>query len=481
MVDLKALQPHLRRELARRRFLDFATFVDPSYKKARHLRALADILERIERGELKRVIVTMPPRHGKSRTCSQLFPAWSLGRNPKREIVLAAYGSDLAEANSRRVRDIVSASEYPFDVTLREDSRAVHRWQTDQGGFVVAAGCGSALTGFGADLLVIDDIVRDRESADSAIVRESTWAWYQDVARTRLHPSGAQIIVGTRWHDDDFIGRLLATPGWEVLSLPAIADENDPLGRVPGEVLWPERFPLDELPSAERGEISSRSFSALYQQRPAPAKGSLFNLDWFDRRYAVVPTRTKPVRVTTVGSVQEITHDVFVIQAIDAAAKTGVANDYSVIVTLAFDDADVYLVDIARRRVQFAELVAMVRQNAHRYAPSVVYIEDASNGTPVIQALRSQSSLPIVPVTPKGSKTSRAEAVTPWCESRRVILPERASWLDAFVDEVASFPLGRHDDQVDAFVLALTMLGASIQRRDETRRQERALFSWFDR
>ncbi len=481
MVNLQALAPQLRSEIARRRFLDFATFMDSEFQQALHLRVLAEMLERVERGETKKLIVTMPPRHGKSRTCSQLFPAWALGRNPKRAIVLAAYGSDLAEANSRRVRDVVSAKEYPFAVNLREDSRAVHRWQTDEGGGVVAAGVGSALTGFGADLLIVDDAVRDRESADSGLIRESTWNWYQDVARTRLHPGGAQMVIGTRWHEDDLIGRLLATPGWEVLSLPAIAGEGDPLGRAPGGALWPERFPVDELPSPERGEISSRSFSALYQQRPAPAKGALFNLDWFDRRYSTVPTRTKPVRVQGIGQVQEITRDTLIIQAIDCAAKTGTGNDFSVIVTLSFDGADAYVVDIDRRRVQFGDLVSMVKDNAHRHAPSLIFIEDASSGTPVIQALRAQSSLPIIAIPPKGSKVARAEAISPWCESRRVLLPERAAWLDAFIDEVAGFPHARHDDQVDAFVLALTMLGATIARREAAQQQEAPLLNWFGR
>src|ERR1700729_448027 len=320
----QALQEAVREELSRRNLLDFCERMDTSYERARHLELLAEKLEALERRDIRRLIVAMPRRHGKSRMCSQLFPAWRLGRRSDKSIVLASYGSELAEQNSRRVRELVGDERYPFvDATVSAESRAVNRWQTNAGGVVIAAGVGSALTGFGADAMIVDDPIADRASAESPAIRESTWSWFQDVARTRLHAGAIQLLIATRWHEDDPAGRILNSEmagEWEVLNLPAICDaENDPLGRAIGEPLWPERYPVSELPSVERGEISSRSFAALYQQRPVPAEGHIFKVSWFEHRYDKLP----PLKMTVTGA--------------DCAAKTGIGNDFSAIVTIGSD------------------------------------------------------------------------------------------------------------------------------------------------
>jgi hypothetical protein len=404
------LAPFARRELSRRSLLDFTQQMDPTFERARHLQLLADHLEALDRREIRRLVVAMPPRHGKSRLSSQAFPAWFAGRNPRESIVLASYGSELAERNSRAVRDLVVDERYPFaDVRLREDSRSAGRWQTTGGGIVIAAGIGSGLTGFGADLLIVDDPIADRADAESTAIRQSTWDWYADVARTRLHPGARQVIISTRWHEDDLVGRILESPGasdWTQLVLPAICEgPGDPLGRAVGDALWPERFPVSELPSVESGEISSRSFAALYQQRPAPAEGNLFKRTWFDRRYSTPP------------------ENLLVLTAVDAASKTGISNDWSAIVTVGTDFIDTYVLDVVRQRVEFPELIKLVMNTDLRMQPRNVYIEDASNGTPVIQELRRSSNVNIVPITPVGSKVARAEAVTPMFEAGRVFFP----------------------------------------------------------
>lgn len=443
-LDPKTIAQAFESDLARRNLLEFAQRMDPSFERARHLELLAGHLEAIERREIRRLIVAMPPRHGKSRTTSQLFPAWFLGRNPRQHCVLASYGAELAEENSRRVRDLVSDARYPFDVQLSEDSRAVNRWATSAGGGLIAAGVGSSLTGFGADLLVVDDPVRDREAAESQTIRDGTWAWYQDVARPRLHPGGAQILISTRWHEDDLVGRALNSAGasdWTLLVLPAICeDDGDVLGREAGAPLWPERFPVAELPSVERGEISSRSFAALYQQRPAPAEGNLFKRDWFGprNRFSQLPeTRT-------------------IIASIDTASKTGVHNDWSVIAVLAYDKVNFYVVDVMRERLEFAQLAERVVRMHRQYKPSRIYIEDASAGIAIVQELKRLTSLPVIPVPAKGSKISRWEAVTARFESGKVLFPERAPWLEYAIDEFCSVPAARHDDVVDAVVLGLS-------------------------
>jgi len=441
---LEALRAAAAEELARRDFLSYCVRMDPTYEPARHLVFLADRLEALERREIRRLIVSMPPRHGKSRTCSNMLPSFMLGRRPKQSIVLASYAAELAEQNSRKVRELVSDERYPFlDSEVSPESRAVNRWATTKGGVVIAAGIGGGLTGFGADALIIDDPVADRAAAESPTIRESTLSWYTDVARTRLHANAVQLIAATRWHEDDLIGRILSSDmgsEWEVINLPAIAEEGDVLGRMPGEALWPERFPITELPSVERGEISSRSFSALYSGRPQPAEGAIFKASWFEHRYDELP----PLKMVVTGA--------------DCAAKTGVGNDFSAIVTIGSDGKNYCVVDVVRERLEFADLARRLVSVCHRHKAEKVYIEDASSGTPLVQELRRTTNLPIIGIPPRGTKVARAEAVSGLFEAGKVRLPKDAPWLDIFIDEFLRFPAGKHDDQVDATSLVLSQL-----------------------
>jgi hypothetical protein len=208
-LPAEMLGPILERERARRSLIDFCEYVDPRYVRARHLEILATSLESVERRATRKIAISMPPRHGKTELISRKFVAWYLGRHPDHHVILALYGAELAESNSRAVRSIVSDDRYPFDgVTLREDSRSVGRWQTQAGGVLVAVGVGGSLTGFGGDLIVCDDLVKDRAEAESAAIRASTSAWFSDVLRTRAHPGAVMVLVGTRWHQDDIIGEV---------------------------------------------------------------------------------------------------------------------------------------------------------------------------------------------------------------------------------------------------------------------------------
>lgn len=223
-------------------------------------------------------MIAMPPRHGKSELASRRFPAWFLGRNPGKEIIAASYNSDLAADFGRDVRSIVNEREYQAlfpGVVLRADSKAADRWHTSTGGAYRAAGVGTAMTGRGADLLLIDDPVKDREEADSEIRRERVWDWYRSTAYTRLSPEGRVVVIQTRWHEDDLSGRLLeqmAQGGdqWEILSLPAIKS---------GEALWPDRYPVSHLEAIKR-TLGQRDWSALYMQRPQPDEGGYFKREW---------------------------------------------------------------------------------------------------------------------------------------------------------------------------------------------------------
>lgn len=241
---------------------------------------IAKPLEAVERGEIDRLMIFMPPRHGKSELASRRFPAWYMGRHPERQIIAASYNGELATDFGREVRNILRTREYGrlFSARLAEDSQAAGRWNTDSGGAYVAAGVGTAVTGRGAHVLLIDDPVKDREEADSETRRNNVWDWYTSTAYTRLMPGGAIILIQTRWHEDDLGGRLLAAEEnggdqWHKVILPAIRNDR---------ALWPEHYSLDALKRI-RSAIGPRDFEALYQQNPTPAEGTFFMRAWFAR------------------------------------------------------------------------------------------------------------------------------------------------------------------------------------------------------
>lgn len=272
----------LKAREARESLLGFTEYTNPAYERAGHHERIAVKLEAVERGEIDRLMIFMPPRHGKSELASKRFPAWCLGRKPTRQIIAASYNSDLANDFGRNVRNIVAEPEFGQvfpSVSLATDSAAANRMNTNHGGAYVAAGVGTAVTGRGAHIALIDDPFKDREEADSERRRELVWDWYRSTLFTRLMPGGAVVIILTRWHEDDLAGRLLEQEGqietggqWDVLSLPAIDGD--------GKALWPEWY---DRPALDRikGTIGPREWSALYQQQPQPDEGTFFRREWF--------------------------------------------------------------------------------------------------------------------------------------------------------------------------------------------------------
>jgi phage terminase large subunit-like protein len=269
-----------RQELARRgqdSLLSFTRWTNPAYNPAEHHKLIADNLEAVERGDLDRLMIFMPPRHGKSELASRRWPAWCLGKKPRRQIIAASYNRDLASDFGRDVRNIVASEEFAAtfpDVGLRPDSKAANRMNTNKGGAYIAAGVGTAVTGRGANIALIDDPFKDRAEADSELTRRNVWAWYQSTLFTRLMPKAAIVLIQTRWHEDDLAGRLLNTTRaseWTVLELPAI-DAG-------GCALWPEWY---DIPALERikDSIGPREWSALYQQKPQPDEGTFFTREW---------------------------------------------------------------------------------------------------------------------------------------------------------------------------------------------------------
>lgn len=260
----------------------FTSYTNPDYIHAAHQQELDNKLEALERGEIDRLMVFMPPRHGKSEKTTKRFPSWYLGRNPKRQIISSSYNSDLATDFGREVKGIISSPEFADvfgNVGLRADSRAADRMNTNHGGAYFAVGVGTATTGRGAHLGIIDDPFKDREDADSETQREKVWNWYRSTFYTRLMPGGAIVLVQTRWHEDDLAGRLLEQDGriedggqWTVLELPAINEG--------GEALWPEWYPVPVLERIKR-TVGPREWSALYQQKPQPDEGTFFKREYF--------------------------------------------------------------------------------------------------------------------------------------------------------------------------------------------------------
>jgi len=272
----------LKRRHAKNSMLGFTRYTLPSYDSAPHHELIASKLEAVERGDCKRLMIFMPPRHGKSELASRRFPAWFMGKNPTLEVIAASYNSDLASDFGREVRGIVGSEEFSrvFNgVGLKSDDRAADRWRLTHGGAYRAVGVGTAATGRGADLLLIDDPFKDRQEADSEATRRRVWEWYRSTAYTRLSPGGRVVIIQTRWHEDDLSGKLIdkmetGADQWDVLSLPAISDD--------GIALWPERYPIERLNEIKR-TIGQREWSALYMQRPQPDEGSFFLRDWFKK------------------------------------------------------------------------------------------------------------------------------------------------------------------------------------------------------
>jgi predicted phage terminase large subunit-like protein len=391
-------------------------------------------------------MIFMPPRHGKSALCSETFPAWFLGIHPDQKVILASYSATLAKQFGRSARDLL-AEHGPslYGVSVREDVAAAGDWAIARrkGGMYVC-GVGGSLTGMGGKILIVDDPIKNMAEADSATYRDNVYAWFLSVARTRLTPDGRIILVMTRWHHDDLAGRLLSDmqhggDQWDVVSLPAIAEEHDQLGRQPGQALWPEQFSEASLMQT-KASMPSRMWISLYQQRPSPEQGSIFHREWFSTRYTELPKLTKTVL------------------SVDGAWKQGVSSDWSVIATWATDGINYYLLDVWRDKVEYPELIRAIKDQAEKHKPNAVLIEDAASGIPAIQELRRTTRLPIIAYPPKGSKQSRAEAVSPIFQAQKVSLPEHAPWVGDWIEEHLQFPQGEHDDQVDTTSMALAWL-----------------------
>lgn len=441
----------IEREWARRRIGRFVTHIDSDLVPARHHGLINAKLEEVEAGLLSRLMIFCPPGHGKSTYASHYGPAWMVGRKPKRSIVHAAHTADLVERFGRKIRNTIGATEFieVFGAVLSDDSRAAGAWTTLADGEYKAAGVGGAITGRRGDIGLIDDPVKGRQQADSPTYRETAWQWYLSDFRTRLKPGAAIILIMTRWHEDDLAGRILpkdydgrsgwvtARDGeqWYVLNFPAICErEDDGTCRKIGEALWPEYYTLPML-LQEKLTQGSRNWDALYQQRPRPGSGGIFQVDWFNVRYNHVPVEAS-----------------ICVHSWDTAQKENELNDPSALTVwrLGRGAHGYYLQESLAEKLIYPKLKQKVLAFAIRDEPDAILIEDKSSGTSLIQDLRNDTSLPIIAIEPEGDKVFRASEVSARCEAGLVHLPMTAPWLVDYEGELFAFPISTYKDQVDS-------------------------------
>lgn len=426
------------------------------WHQAPHLETISLWLEELELGDKERVLVSCPPRHGKSELISFWFPLWYLAKHPDRQIILCSYEAEFAAHWGRRVRNAIMEFGDDLGLTLSDDSTAANRWSLTSGGGMITAGAGGPITGRGAHLLIVDDPIKNAEEASSETTREALWDWWQTTAYTRLEPGGVAVVIATRWHQDDLIGRLEKShlegaPKWDVIKFPAIAEEDDPLGRTVGQPLWPERYDLKKLEEIKSG-MTPYNWSALYQQRPSPEEGGGVKRAWWNYYYSGHPPADAEVWI----------------QSWDLAFKDLKASDYVVGQVWCRHAGRFYLVDQVRERMNSVDTIHAIRNFTMRYPKATAkLIEDKANGPAVIATLQNEVA-GIIPVKPRGSKDARLEAVIPLIHSGNVHVPGKknakdewvasSNWVAEFIEEHAAFPNGTNDDQVDACTQALTYL-----------------------
>jgi predicted phage terminase large subunit-like protein len=438
------------REAARQSLTQFIRVAMPDIEPARHHEFIISKLEAVARGEIKRLMLFLPPGSAKSTYASVLFPPWFMGNHPALPVIAASHSKELAERFGRRVRNLVGSPMFreTFGFGLSGDSGAAGRWETARGGEYFAVGVDASVTGRRCALGIIDDPVKGRAEADSPTVRQHVWDWYKSDFWTRLIPGAAVILIMTRWHDDDLAGRLLEEmknggEQWEIVNLPMLAEEDDLLGREVGEKLWPQWF-TDEMVTIAQRDV--RNWSALYMQRPVPESGDFFKAEWL-KWYDNPPPRAQ---LRTYG-------------ASDYATKAE-GGDYTVHLVVGLDpNADIYLLDLWRERAasdKWAEALIdlMALWKTVTWAEEAGQIK-ASVG-PFITKRQLERKVYGVrrQFTSSSDKPSRAQAIRGRTGMGKVYLPRSAPWVADFVHELLRFPAGTHDDQVDAFSLIGRML-----------------------
>ena len=442
--------------------MDFIQYTKVDFNPSTHHHYLSNKLEGVINGDINRLIVTMPPRHGKSEMASRRLPAYYLGKHPTREIICATYNSDFAAEFGRNVREIVNTEEYKNvfpDVGIKSTDRAADRWAVLQGGGFRAAGVGGGLTGRGGHLIIIDDPIKSREEADSKLQRDRVWDWYRSVVYTRQAPNCAFIVIQTRWHDDDLAGRLLSESdgegeNWELVNFPAIASGGDDLGRKQGEPLWPNWFPIQMLEQVRR-TIGPREWSALYQQTPVEEDGAYFKRQWIeDYLYD---------RADLLDKWKSGAKNLHISGASDYAGTSN-GGDYTVHMVVGVDDThNIYILDLWRAQTTPEEWVDAFCDLVLEWGPLRWGEESGQiikSVGPFLQRrmLERQAYCAREPYSSTRDKATRARSIQARMAMGKVYWPRNQPWIGEMMHEMLRFPAGVHDDMVDALSLIGRMM-----------------------
>lgn len=474
LAELEKLGELRTRKLAQEKFMIFVREVWPTFISGRHHAKMASAFERVASGELKRLIINMPPRHTKSEFASYLLPAWFLGKYPDKKVIQTSHTAELAVGFGRKVRNLVDKDEYKRifpGVALQTDSKAAGRWATNKGGDYFAIGVGGAVTGKGADLLIIDDPHSEQEAAlaeSSPEIYDKTYEWYTSGPRQRLQPGGAIIIVATRWAKRDLVGQVLKASAqrggdeWEVIEFPAIMESGAPL--------WPEFWSLTELQALKR-ELPNSKWMSQYQQNPTSETSAIVKREWWQLWDKEDPPKCE-----------------FTLMAWDTAFEKTQRADYSALthwgVFYKEDDAglmqtNIILLNAFRERMEFPRLKKVALEQYKEWEPDSIIIEKKASGAPLIYELRAMG-IPVQEFTPTrgNDKITRLNAVSDLFASGKVWAPGN-HWAEEVIDEVASFPAGEHDDYVDSVSLALMrfrkggFIRTTLDEEDEPRQFRR--------
>tara|TARA_R100001440_G_scaffold1314_3_gene4333 strand:+ start:533 stop:2026 length:1494 start_codon:yes stop_codon:yes gene_type:complete len=448
---LNELEEAKDKEQSKDNFLTFVKRMWPAFISGRHHKTMANAFERVASGELKRLIINMPPRHTKSEFASYLFPAWFLGKYPEKKIIQTAHTAELAVGFGRKVRNLINQEDFQnvfSGISLSADSKAAGRWNTNKNGDYFAIGVGGAVTGKGADVLIIDDPHSEQEAALGAYnpdVYDKVYEWYTSGPRQRLQPGGAIIIVMTRWSTRDLTGQIIKSATqregadeWEIIELPAIMPSGDPL--------WPEFWPLDQLNSL-KAELPISKWSAQYQQDPTSEEGALIKREWWQEWDKDSPPPCEAI-----------------IQSWDTAFLKTQRADYSACTTWGvfyFPNEDgvnqpnLILLDAYKEKLEFPELKRAAYDKYWEYEPDQMIVEAKAAGSPLIFELRAMG-IPVTEFTPSRGqdKIARVNAVTDLFASGVIWCPP-TRWAEEVVEECAAFPSGEHDDLVDSTTQAL--------------------------
>jgi len=437
----------------------FIRKVFPQYKFYKFHATLIEQLQKVINGECKRLILQVPPRHGKSLLASQLLPAAYLLAHPDRYVGITSYSAELAEGFSRKAREYFKES----GGLINQNSQAVNAWGTEGGGGLWAAGVGGAVTGRSGHLLIIDDPVKNREDAESARMMDKLNDWYTSTLYTRLEPQvGAIVVIQTRWSENDMIGQLLENEmnvsekgreNWTIVDLPALYEEEDDRPKLPehcevvpdwreeiGEALCPQRYGQDDLERI-REAVGSRDFASLYQQRPAPEGGNMFAPEWWQYYSWDTP----------MPDFQRV------MLSVDATFTATSKSDYVVGAVIGQAGSQFYVLDLVREKLDVVGTMAMIARMYKRHQLNGCLIELAASGYAVHQMMAKK--VPgLIGVRPEKSKEARAAGIVPSVEAGNVYLPASAPWLDAFLNEFALFPASKNDDMVDAITMGLNYM-----------------------